>query len=270
IHGIILGSGINQDGRTNGMTAPSVLSQCELERSVYNKFKIDPETITYVETHGAGSSLGDPIELEALATAFKEKTTKKNYCALGSVKSNIGHAAAAAGVTSVLKALLSLRHRTLVPVLNMAKENSHFDFKNSPFYVCRQKQTWDPAPGSLRRAAVSCFGFSGTNVHLVMEEYSSPTGQQAWLSGNTNFIVPISARTLEKLQQKAHDLLTFIRGNSAKESTVPAKPVDLASVAYTLQVGREAMEERMGFIVNSIDQLAEKLSVYISGEKNID
>ncbi|MBZ5509493.1 MAG: hypothetical protein LAO78_28915, partial [Acidobacteriia bacterium] len=274
IHGVILGSGINQDGRTNGMTAPSVLSQYELERSVYEKYKIDPATITYVETHGAGSSLGDPIELEALATAFKEKTNKKNFCALGSVKSNIGHPAAAAGVSSFIKAMLSLRHRTLAPVRNITKENSHFDFKNSPFYVCRQKQAWEAAPGSLRRAAVSGFGFSGTNVHLVIEEYVPSATRLAPLSGNTNFIVPISARTPEQLRQKAVDLLEFIRsrqpGNPAQESTAPAKPVDLAALAYTLQVGREAMEERLGFVVNSVDHLTEKLSAYINGVKNID
>jgi acyl transferase domain-containing protein len=274
IHGVILGSGINQDGRTNGMTAPSVLSQYELERSVYEKYKIDPGTITYVETHGAGSSLGDPIELEALATAFREKTDKKNFCALGSVKSNIGHPAAAAGVASVLKAMLSLRHRTLAPVQSITRENSHFDFKNSPFYVCRQKQAWEPAAGSLRRAAVSGFGFSGTNVHLVIEEYLPPTRPQVHLGDNTSFIVPISARTLEQLRQKAVDLLEFLRsrqpGNQSENSTASVEPVDLAAVAYTLQVGREAMEERLGFVVNSVDQLGEKLNAYINGGKNVD
>jgi acyl transferase domain-containing protein/enoyl-CoA hydratase/carnithine racemase len=274
IHGVILGSGINQDGRTNGMTAPSVLSQYELERSVYEKYKIDPGTITYVETHGAGSALGDPIELEALATAFREKTDKKNFCALGSVKSNIGHPAAAAGVSSFIKAMLSLRHRTLAPVRNIAKENSHFDFKNSPFYVCRQKQAWEAAPGSLRRAAVSGFGFSGTNVHLVIEEYAAPAKRPVALSVDTNFIVPISARTPEQLRQKAVDMLEFIRArqtsNPVQESTEQAQPADLAALAYTLQVGREAMEERLGFVVSSVDQLAEKLTAYINGAKNIE
>ncbi|HET8891421.1 MAG TPA: beta-ketoacyl synthase N-terminal-like domain-containing protein, partial [Candidatus Angelobacter sp.] len=270
IYGVIAGSGINQDGRTNGITAPSVISQAELERSVYEKFNIDPGTITYVETHGAGSALGDPIELEALATAFREKTARTNYCALGSVKSYIGHTAAAAGVAGVMKALLSLRHRTLVPVLNVTKENSHFDFKNSPFYICREHKAWEAAPGSLRRAAVSSFGYSGTNAHLVIEEYVAPAGQPAPCHGNANFIVPLSARTPEQLRQKARDLLEFIRPklhvHSAQESTL----ANLASVAYTLQVGREAMEERLGFVVNSIDQLAEKLSAYVNGERNVE
>jgi acyl transferase domain-containing protein/acyl carrier protein len=275
IYGVILGSGINQDGRTNGITAPSVDSQIELERSIYAKYGIDPGTISYVEAHGTGTKLGDPIELEALATAFQERTAKKNYCALGSVKSNIGHTASAAGVASVLKILLSMRHGTLVPTLNVTKENSHFDFKNSPFYICRAKQAWDVATGSLRRAAVSSFGYSGTNAHLVIEEYLSPAEEAAPLRDNTSFIVPLSARTAEQLRQRARDLLEFIgtpqqRGQPVEESTASSKPVDLAAVAYTLQIGREAMEERLGFVVSSVEQLAEKLSAYIDGETNIE
>ena len=275
IYGVILGSGINQDGRTNGITAPSVNSQIELEREIYARHKIDPDTIGYVEAHGTGTKLGDPIELEALATVFKEKTTRKNYCGLGSVKSNIGHTTAAAGVAGVQKVLLSMRHRTLVPSLNVTKETSRFDFKNSPFYVVREKQTWDVAPGSVRRAAVSSFGFSGTNAHLVIEEYAPPPDLAACSSENCSFIVPLSAKTAEQLEEKARDLLKFIRasqerGQPAEESTPSSEPIDLAAVAYTLQVGRDAMEERLSFVVNSVDQLAEKLDAYISGERNIE
>jgi 3-oxoacyl-(acyl-carrier-protein) synthase/enoyl-CoA hydratase/carnithine racemase/acyl carrier protein len=272
IYGIILGSGINQDGRTNGITAPNALSQIELERSVYARHNIDPETISYVETHGTGTRLGDPIELEALGTVFKEKTNRKNYCALGSVKSNIGHTAAAAGIASVQKVLLSLQHRILAPTLNVTKENSHFDFKNSPFYICKTQQAWDAAPGSLRRAAVSSFGYSGTNAHLVIEESSSPVRSAVPSRGNASFIVPVSARTEEQLRQKVRDLLEFIRpARQGRElSQVSSRPVDLAAVAYTLQIGRDAIEERLGFVVNSLDKLSEKLGAYINGEKNIE
>jgi acyl transferase domain-containing protein len=121
IHGVIIGSGLNQDGKTSGITAPSVQSQIELERSIYARHAIDPETISYVETHGTGTRLGDPIELEALGTVFKEKTPKLNFCALGAVKSNIGHTTAAAGVAGLHKVLLSMRYRTLVPTLNVTR-----------------------------------------------------------------------------------------------------------------------------------------------------
>jgi len=262
IYGVILGSGINQDGKTNGITAPSVNSQIELERSIYARYEIDPETIGYVETHGTGTKLGDPIELEALATVFKERTTRKNFCALGSVKSNIGHTTSAAGVAGVQKVLLSMGHRTLVPSLNVARENSRFDFEDSPFYVSRETKAWDVAHGSLRRAAVSSFGFSGTNAHLVIEEHPLPAEQAVPLSEHFPFIVPLSARTPEQLRHKSRELLEFIR--------TALHPVDLAAIAYTLQIGREAMEERLGFVVSSVAQLAEKLSAHVGGEKNIE
>jgi acyl transferase domain-containing protein/acyl carrier protein len=275
IYGVILGSGINQDGKTNGITAPSINSQIELERSIYDKYKIDPETISYVETHGTGTKLGDPIELEALATVFKEKTNKKNFCALGSVKSNIGHTTSAAGVAGVQKVLLSMLHRTLVPTLNVTRENTRFNFQDSPFYISREKQAWDVAPGSLRRAAVSSFGFSGTNAHLVIEQYAAPDDQAVSANQNATFIVPLSARTPEQLRQRAQDLLDFVRApqqcdQHGEGSTVLPKPLDLSAVAYTLQVGREGMEERVCFLVTSVDQLAEKLNAWVDGDKNLD
>ena len=261
IYGVILGSGINQDGRTNGITAPSVRSQIELERSIYATYDIDPGTISYVETHGTGTRLGDPIELEALATVFKERTSQKQFCALGSVKSNIGHTTSAAGVAGLQKVLLSMRHRTLVPSLNVTKENSRFDFENSPFYISRETKAWEAVPGSPRRAAVSSFGFSGTNAHLVVEEYVSPPEQAVPVSGNTPLVVLLSARTPEQLQQRARDLVAFVRS---------AQPLDLAAVAYTLQIGREPMEERLALLVTSEDQLVAKLSTYLDGESNVE
>ena len=262
IYGIILGSGINQDGKTNGITAPSVSSQIELERELYAKYKIDPETISYVETHGTGTKLGDPIELEALATVFAEKTSRKNFCGLGSVKSNIGHTSGAAGVASVQKVLLSMRHQTLVPSLNVEKENALFDFKQSPFYICRETQAWSAAPHAPRRAAVSSFGFSGTNAHLVLEEYWPESRQQAVSSRSRHAEVAVllSARDTEQLRQKAQDLLDFV---------LQDQDIDLAATAYTLQVGREAMKERLGFVAGSIDQLTEKLKAYLSGARSI-
>jgi acyl transferase domain-containing protein len=163
----------------------------------------------------------------------------------------------------------------LAPSLNVTKETSRFDFKNSPFYVVREKQTWEVAPGSLRRAAVSSFGFSGTNAHLVVEEYAPPPDQAACFSENGPFIVPLSAKTTEQLEEKARDLLKFIRaslerGRPAEASTPSSELIDLAAVAYTLQVGRDAMEERLSFVVSSVDQLAEKLSAYINGQRNIE
>ncbi|HEU5133665.1 MAG TPA: SDR family NAD(P)-dependent oxidoreductase [Steroidobacteraceae bacterium] len=256
IHGVIIGSGINQDGKTNGITAPSVSSQIELERDVYARHAIDSDTISYVETHGTGTKLGDPIELEALATVFGEKTSRRNFCALGSVKTNIGHTSGAAGVASVHKVLMSMRHRTLAPSLNIRTENSLFDFKRSPFYICREKQDWKVPEGSPRRAAVSSFGFSGTNAHLVLEEYTArriPAAQRPGSSGPSAIV--LSARTQAQLKQKARDLLDYLQ----------QPDVQLESIAYTLQVGREAFRERFAVMVDSVDELVAILRGYVDG-----
>jgi len=258
IHGVILGSGINQDGRTNGITAPSVSSQIELEREVYARHGIDADSIGYVEAHGTGTRLGDPIELEALSTVFKEKTARTGFCAIGSVKSNIGHTTSAAGVAGLQKALLSLSHRTLVPTLHVTKESPRFDFGSSPFFVSRETRSWDVAAGRRRRAAVSSFGFSGTNAHLVVEEYPHEPAPERSVPGDGPAVVPLSARTEEQLLERVRDLSAFLR--TAGDS------IALADVAYTLQVGREAMEERLAFVVGSVGELAEGLARYAGGE----
>ncbi|MCP4149752.1 MAG: polyketide synthase, partial [bacterium] len=170
IHGVIVGSGINQDGNTNGITAPSAKSQERLERLVYDRFKIHPESIQVVEAHGTGTKLGDPIEYDALTRSFRKDTEKRQFCAIGSVKTNIGHTATAAGVAGVLKLLLSLRHRQIPPSLHFREGNPEIDFESSPFYVNTQLKEWKIEKNQSRRAAVSSFGFSGTNAHLVIEE----------------------------------------------------------------------------------------------------
>ncbi|WP_245233418.1 beta-ketoacyl synthase N-terminal-like domain-containing protein, partial [Paenibacillus maysiensis] len=172
IYGVIRGWGVNQDGKTNGITAPSVNSQTVLEQEVYRRFQIDPATISLVEAHGTGTRLGDPIEVEALTAAFHSFTTGKNYCALGSVKSNIGHLLAASGMAGVIKTLLALKHQMLPPTLHFESLNEHIDLQDSPFYINTQLQPWRSEVGRSRRAAVSAFGFSGTNAHIVLEEYA--------------------------------------------------------------------------------------------------
>ena len=256
IYGVIAGSAINQDGRTNGITAPSVNSQIELERDLYDRCGIDPATIGYVEAHGTGTKLGDPIELEALATVFKEKTARKAFCALGSVKSNIGHTSGAAGVASLHKVLLCMKHRTLVPTLHVTKENALFDFADSPFYVSKQARAWEASGDLPRRAAVSSFGFSGTNAHLVVEEYV-PRRTARSAGGAGTHLVPLSARTGEQLRQRAQDLLAFIRAG--------ADAIDLGAMAATLLTGRDAMDERLCVVAGSVGQLAAALDGWLAG-----
>jgi acyl transferase domain-containing protein/enoyl-CoA hydratase/carnithine racemase/NAD(P)-dependent dehydrogenase (short-subunit alcohol dehydrogenase family)/acyl carrier protein/2-polyprenyl-3-methyl-5-hydroxy-6-metoxy-1,4-benzoquinol methylase len=247
IYGTIRGSGINQDGASNGITAPNGAAQEQLIRDVYDKFGIDAENISYIEAHGTGTKLGDPVETNALVRAFRKYTSRQNFCAVGSAKSHIGHTAAAAGVTGLIKVLLSMQHRQLPGLLNFKTLNPLIEFRQSPFYIPTETTEWNPS-GGTRMAALNSFGHSGTNVHLVIEEHSPASGTPREASG-TAFIIPLSAKSREQLRQKSRELLEFIRGSDLK----------LASLAYTLQVGREAMEERTGYVVRSVGELADQL-----------
>jgi 3-oxoacyl-(acyl-carrier-protein) synthase/acyl carrier protein len=170
IYGVIRGSGLNQDGKTNGITAPSALSQTKLELDVYRRAGVNPQQISYIEAHGTGTPLGDPIEVKALKEAFQTYTPQKQFCAIGSVKTNIGHTTMAAGVASVIKVLLALQHKQIPPLLHFKKENEHINFQETPFYLNTHLQAWDAPKGMLRMSGVSAFGFSGTNCHLLIEE----------------------------------------------------------------------------------------------------
>ncbi|HEU4887433.1 MAG TPA: SDR family NAD(P)-dependent oxidoreductase [Thermoanaerobaculia bacterium] len=265
IHAVIQGWGVNQDGKTNGITAPNPESQTRLEQAVYDKYQIDPANIQLVEAHGTGTKLGDPIEVEGLKNAFKKYTRNKEYCALGSVKSNIGHSLAAAGVAGVIKLILALKNKQLPPTINFERLNEHIELKDSPFFVNSGLREWKTDHAQGRQAATSSFGFSGTNAHMVIGEYLPPAEVKRTVSvvmQDGNVIIPLSARTSERLQEKARDLLTFVR----KE----ALTVDLHEIAYTLQVGREAMEERVGVLASSVDELATKLEAYLDGQTKIE
>ncbi|NVO12145.1 MAG: polyketide synthase of type I, partial [Bacteroidales bacterium] len=265
IYGVIQGWGVNQDGKTNGITAPNPESQTRLEQEVYDKYRIDPASIQLIEAHGTGTKLGDPIEVDALKQSFKKYTQKKDYCALGSVKSNIGHCLTAAGSASFIKVLLALENKQLPPTINFENLNEHIDLKDTPFYVNTKLKKWELKDAERRQAAISSFGFSGTNAHLVVAEYIPQINAKVPVSAitqNGKIMVPLSARNAGQLKEKAHDLLEFIR---KKETSI-----DLLEIAYTLQVGREAMEERLGFMVSSVDQLIIKLNAYIDGGENIE
>lgn len=261
IYGIILGSGCNQDGRTYGITAPSVTSQSELEQQVYNNAKIDPATIGYIEAHGTGTKLGDPIEIDALTKAFRRYTNQTQYCAIGSVKSNIGHAATAAGIAGFIKVLLCLKYRQLVPSLHFNHSNEHIDFKNSPFYVNTELKQWDVSSSEKRRAAISSFGFGGTNAHIIVEEFfeliDHREGDQIdkkYQSKDSELIL-LSAKNSDQLKQVVHNLYYFLVSTSS---------ISLADIAYTLQVGREAMSTRLAFIAETVDELLDKLANFLA------
>ena len=271
IDGVIRGWGINQDGKTNGITAPNPEAQARLQRSIYDRFDIDPSTISLVEAHGTGTKLGDPIEVEALKQTFQSYTNRRNYCSLGSVKSNIGHLLAAAGVASVIKVLLSINKKQIPPTIHYNTLNEHILLEGSPFYVNTELRDWKVEDGEPRRAAVSSFGFSGTNAHLVIEEYlqkDREINHQLPEVDKTNpALILLSAKNGKRLKDYVQKLRAFIEENKEQED----RPgINLAEVAYTLQVGREAMEERLGIIASSTEDLLEKLTKYLEDEEYVD
>jgi polyketide synthase PksN len=260
IYGVIAGWGVNQDGKTNGITAPNPESQARLEEEVYEKYGIDPGEIQLVEAHGTGTKLGDPIEVEGLKGAFGKYTQEVGYCALGSVKSNIGHCLMAAGVAGFIKVMKAMEHGQLPPTIEYERLNEHIELEGSPFYVNERLREWKAGGKGKRQGAISSFGFSGTNAHVVVGEYG---GEKRKGAGEVRgkVIVPLSARTVEQLKEKAKELAEFVgeRGRG----------IDLGSMAYTLQVGREGMEERLGLVVSSVEELQEKLECYLQGQVEV-
>uniref|UniRef100_UPI002491FF1D beta-ketoacyl synthase N-terminal-like domain-containing protein n=1 Tax=Aquimarina aggregata TaxID=1642818 RepID=UPI002491FF1D len=257
IYGVISGYDINQDGKTNGIMAPNVASQERLQNGVYEKFDINPESITYVEAHGTGTKLGDPIEIKALKNAFKKHTNKREYCGIGSVKTNIGHTIAAAGISGVIKVLLSLQHKRLAPSLNYKQLNEHIALENSPFYVVDKLRSWQ-LDGNIksRKAAINSFGFSGTNAHLIVEEYIPEN--RNYIPNTNTFLIPLSAKNPERLTVYASTLLNYIQKN---------KVVDIASLAWTLQIGRQPMEERLLIVAKDTNTLEEGLQAFLQKDK---
>jgi acyl transferase domain-containing protein/enoyl-CoA hydratase/carnithine racemase len=268
ILGVIAGSGTNQDGKTNGITAPSSLAQEQLLRQVYGKFGIDPRRISYVEAHGTATPLGDPIEVNALGAVFGRPAGGRPTCALGSVKSNLGHTGFAAGVAGIVKVLLCLQHRKLVPSIHYSQPNPHIEFERSPFEVGTQYRDWHS--DGPRLAAVSSFGFSGTNAHVVIEEHvQAGAAPSAEAGPGGQALVPLSAKTAEQLQQQVRELLDFIRRQPAP-GTEPHEPLTLAALACTLQLGRDAMDHRLALVVGSLDELAARLQAIVDGAPRVE
>ena len=261
IHAVIRGTGMNNDGGVkHSYTAPSVEGQVDVIRMAHRDAAIDPRSISYIEAHGTGTPLGDPIEITALSKAFRAGGVEENQvCAVGSLKTNIGHLDVASGVCGVIKTALSLEKQQLPPILHFQKANPKIDFENSPFYVNATLAPWKPGfEGSPRRAGVSSFGVGGTNVHVILEEgpelTTAPSTRKAQL-----FL--LSARTDTALENAAGNLATF----SAKHSS----ETGLADAAWTLAIGRKPFRCRRALVAESFEDLAESLTKPGRGVKGI-
>ncbi|MFB1482194.1 SDR family NAD(P)-dependent oxidoreductase [Corallococcus sp. RDP092CA] len=264
IHAVIRGTAINHGGRAQALTAPNPRSQAELLVAAYEDARVDPATVGYIEAHGTGTSLGDPIEVAGLRMAFERLSARwprplppEPSCALGSVKTNIGHLETAAGIAGVLKVVLALRHRTLPASLHFQTPNPQLRLEGGPFYVNAHTRPW-PAPvdgeGSEvpRRAGVSSFGFGGTNAHVVLEEYRAAP-RPAEVSQRPQLVV-LSARDAAMLRTSAERLREALRA---------PEPPRLEDLAYTLTVGREVLDERLATVVRSLDELAARLDAWL-------
>jgi acyl transferase domain-containing protein len=259
IYAVIKSSTVNHGGKTNGYTVPNPNAQGDLILDALRKANIDPRTLNYVEAHGTGTSLGDPIEIAGLSKAFEGFTEEKQFCAIGSVKSNIGHLEAAAGIAAVTKALLQIRYQQLVPSLHAHPFNPNIDFGNSPFYVQTELAEWKRPVEHSRRVAVSSFGAGGSNAHIILEEYpdTRDSAESSLVPSQEMFV--LSAKNQEALYRYAERMVNFLENTSG---------VSLANIAYTSQLGRTPMDVRLVVLTSSKEDLRGKLNQWIALRKN--
>ncbi|MGA8260229.1 MAG: type I polyketide synthase, partial [Arenicellales bacterium] len=245
VHGVILGSGFCNDGNPPdklSFTAPAPSGQVRAVAEAIDEAGISPRSIGYVECHGTGTLLGDPTEVTSLTEVFGSHSSDTGYCAIGSVKGNVGHLGSAAGVTSLIKACLAIRHGVIPGNPYFKEPNPEIDFERTPFYVNRNQVDW-LSDGTPRRAGVSAFGFGGSNAHLVIEQYIETPTRATSTSDEHLFVV--SAKTTEALARRLHDLAGHLEDNPQTR---------LADVAHTLKHGRAAMPIRTHIVVDEADR----------------
>lgn len=261
IYGIIRNTAENHGGKANTLTSPNPLAQRDLLLKAYRGANIDPRDVTYIEAHGTGTSLGDPIETEGLKLAFKELYKDKNmaqsaiaHCALGSVKANIGHLEAGAGIAGVIKVLLCMKHGMLTGNPHLKRPNEYLKLEGSPFYLQRETTVWKTPDHKPRIAGISSFGFGGANAHVILEEYKA-ISRPAYHSADPAIII-LSAKNEARLMELVSNLRNFL---------VQHPVYSLHDIAYTLQVGRENMEERLAIVVSDTETLLKQLTDFIKG-----
>ncbi|WP_456356065.1 type I polyketide synthase, partial [Paenibacillus polymyxa] len=259
IYGIIRGSMLNSGGKTNGYTVPNPAAQSQVISDALERAGIHPRSVSYVEAHGTGTALGDPIEIEGLKQAYGKYTHDKQFCSLGSVKSNIGHCESAAGIAALTKVLMQMKHGQLAPTLHSKTQNPEIPFEDTPFVLQQELAEWKRPKIEMngkvkefpRIAGISSFGAGGANAHVLVEEYIPQENRMDHFGAapRTPVMIVLSGKDEQRLQEQVLQLLEAMeQGNYGDDR--------LESIAYTLQVGREAMEERLGLIVESVSDLA--------------
>ncbi|MBO3463553.1 type I polyketide synthase [Aetokthonos hydrillicola] len=265
IYGVIKGSAVNHGGKARTLTSPNVYAQAQVLRAAYTKANIAPNTVSYIETHGTGTPLGDPIEINGLKRSFKQlhqqnqvPLPEKPYCGLGAVKTNIGHLEAAAGIAGLITVLLAIKHKKLPKIANFEQLNPRIDLKDSPFYIVSETQEWQhlkTETGEVipRRAGVSSFGFGGVNAHVVLEEPPETVKSEEHLE-RPQQILTLCAQTEKALRELAKKYETYLQSNTE---------ASIQDICFSANTGRTDFAERLAIVANSRSELQEKLTDFL-------
>ncbi len=251
---VIKGSAVNSDGASNGITAPNQEAQVKVIEQAWKNAKVDPKTIAFIEAHGTGTLLGDPIEIKAITKAFAKYTDKKQFCGIGSAKSNIGHTVSASGIAAVVKMAMALKNKAFPPNINFEKPNQYIDFINSPVYVNDVLQEWKKE-SYPRRGGVSSFGFSGTNCHVIMEESPEITFEKE--EKGQFHVLTISAFSKENLLKYVKNYGEFLEKNLDKEEVM------LRDICYTSNTGRGHYEYRVALVADFKENMLHKIKKFL-------
>ncbi|MDK8180307.1 SDR family NAD(P)-dependent oxidoreductase [Paenibacillus sp. UMB4589-SE434] len=268
IYGVIKATAVNHGGKTNGYTVPNPTEQAGVILKTLERSNMDPRKISYIEAHGTGTALGDPIEISGLTHAFAKYTKDKQFCAIGSLKSNIGHLEASAGIAGLTKVLLQLKHKQIAPSLHSDPLNPNIDFANTPFIVSRELSDWKrpdiKIDGEIKQipriAGISSFGAGGANAHAIVCEYMAEDTKPKLDIMGTSFIFLLSAKHTDRLQMQAKQLVEAIYSGLYTDADLPA-------ISFTLLTGREPMEERLALLAGSLQELTSKLQDFLTGSK---
>ena len=262
IYAVIRGTGVNQDGHTHGLTVPSQEQQEALLRQVYGQANIAPEQVLYIEAHGTGTPVGDPIEANAIGNVLGTPRADGSELRVGSVKTNIGHLESASGMAGLIKAAMSIKHRRLAPNRNYSEPNPRIDFDRLKLTVQQKAEAW-PAKHKASVIGVNSFGFGGTNAHVVLDAAPEPVtavSAPGAASGRSAYLLPISARSPEALKALAE----AYRDLADAPDSDTATPV--ADLAYAAGVRRSQLENRLALTVDSNDKVSEHLKAFLDGD----
>jgi len=270
IYAVVKGTAENHGGHTNSLTAPSPKSQAAVIKKAVNDAGIEFSRVSYIECHGTGTPLGDPIEIEGLkivASDLLKDNNETHTCKLGSIKSNIGHLEYGAGVVGLIKVILQMKHKKIAKSLHCDNINPYINLAGTPFVIAQNASDWSIEPGQTRMAGVSSFGFGGVNAHIILEEYQdTATGQQQEevqdSDDQQSQLLVISARNEENLINYVAQFQDYIK-------TIDKSPATLKRIAYTLQIGRSEMQERLVFIAQSFDEWAEQIDAFLQEKGKI-